>query len=332
MEKKMMKVLELDPNGICNAKCWYCPVAYGGNPTIGKKNMDIEVLIDVLDQLDKGRGDFVDPKFDTVINAHYNEVLLYPDFEKMIKAYEKYKLKTILFSNGTTLNKDKIDFIKQYPHVVKVITLNIPSAFPDQWAQYTGFNVKMFNKLIENLQYAEEEFFKNGMSFGIQVNGVQEDSLFENGGGVKLLRLAPHLDYDRNTGDVAKSLIEFKRLFPRSLVFSDIHLNDRSGKLEENDILTNFDIIKIQADNFNKKVVGCAGGEIFGPSRSEEWLHMNANGDIILCCHDYDFKTAYINIKDKSIKDIWEGQERQEMIKNSYSDFCRKCKYAIWEE
>jgi hypothetical protein len=327
----MIKVLELDPNGLCNAKCWYCPVAYGGNPVIGRKNMDINVLINVLDQLHKGRGDFVDPNFNIVINAHYNEVLLYPDFKKMIEAYHKYGLTTILFSNGTTLTKDKIDFIKQYPNVVNHITLNIPSAFPEQWAAYTGFNVKMFDKLIQNLQYAEEEFSKVGMMFGIQVNGVQEESFFENGGAVKLLKKAPHLNYDKDSGDVAKSLAEFKKLFPRSGVFSDIHLNDRSGKLEQNDVLSNYDIIKIQAQNFSKKVVACAGGESFGLSRAEEWLHINANGDIILCCHDYDFVTAYINIKDKTIKEIWESSERQDMIKKSYNNFCRSCKYAIWE-
>jgi len=153
----MIKVLEIDPNGLCNAKCWYCPVAYGGNPQIGKKNMDIDLFINVLDQLDKGRGDFVDPNFDTIINAHYNEVLLYPNFKEMIEAYDKYNLKTILFSNGTTLSKDKIDFIKSYSHVVKHITLNIPSAFPEQWSKYTGFNIKMFDKLMDSLKYAEEE-------------------------------------------------------------------------------------------------------------------------------------------------------------------------------
>jgi radical SAM protein with 4Fe4S-binding SPASM domain len=326
----MIKVLELDPNGLCNAKCWYCPVAYGGNPVIGRKNMPIEMFINVLDQLDKGRGDFVDPNFSIVINAHYNEILLYPYFEEMIQAYRKYGLKTILFSNGTTLTKEKIDFIKQYPDVVYHITLNIPSAFPEQWSQYTGFNVKMFDKLIENLKYAELELSKNDMYFGIQVNGIQEESFFENGGAIRLLNKAPHLNYNKDNGDVAKTIEEFKDMFPLSSVFSDVHLNDRSGKLEENDILSNQDIIKIQAENFNKKVTSCAGGEVFAQSRSEEWLHINANGDVILCCHDYDFKTSYINIKDKSIKDIWNGPERREMIDKSYNSFCRSCKYAVW--
>jgi radical SAM protein with 4Fe4S-binding SPASM domain len=326
----MIKVLELDPNGLCNAKCWYCPVAYGGNPEIGRKNMSIETLVDVLDQLDKGRGDFVDPNFSTVINAHYNEVLLYPYFKEMIQAYRKYGLKMILFSNGTTLTKEKIDFIKQYPDVVYHITLNIPSAFSKQWSRYTGFNIKMFDKLIENLKYAESELSKNGMHFGIQVNGIQEESFFENGGAIKLLNKAPHLNYDKNTGDVAETIKEFKRMFPLSSIFSDVHLNDRSGKLEENNILSNQDIIKMQAKNFNKKVISCAGGEEFAQSRSEEWLHINANGDVILCCHDYDFKTSYINIKDKSLKYIWTGPERKEMIEKSYNGFCRSCKYAVW--
>ena len=328
----MIKVLEIDPNGLCNAKCWYCPVAYGGNPQIGKKNMDINLFINVLDQLDKGRGDFVDPNFDTVINAHYNEVLLYPNFKEMIEAYDKYNLKTILFSNGTTLSKDRIDFIKSYSHVVKHITLNIPSAFAEQWSAYTGFNIKMFDKLMDSLKYAEEELvLKSGMSVVIQVNGVEDNSLFKNGGAIKLLNNSPKLNMNSVDGDVAKTIDKFKTIFPNIYSFKDVDLNDRSGKLEKNNILTNIDMIKIQADNFNKKVVGCAGGESFGQSRAEDWLHINANGDVILCCHDYDFETAYINIKDKTIKDIWNGKERKEMIEKSYNGFCKSCRYAVWE-
>lgn len=328
----MIKVLELDPNGLCNAKCWYCPVAYGGNPKVGKKNMDIELLISILDQLDKGRGDFVDPYFELVINAHYNEVLLYPHFKEMIQAYDRYNLKTILFSNGTTLNKDKIDFLAKYPFAIKQITLNIPSAFPDQWAEYTGFNVKMFDKLIENLKYLEEELvIKKYIPVGIQVNGIQDESLYSNGGHISLLKNAPTLDINKESGDVTKTINEFKRIFPNFGVFKDVNLNDRSGKLEENGILTNIEIVKVQADNFNKKVVGCAGGEDFAKSRSKEWLHINANGDVILCSQDYDFKTSYINLKNKSLKDAWLGDERKEMLKKSYKDFCIKCKYAVWE-
>jgi MoaA/NifB/PqqE/SkfB family radical SAM enzyme len=322
----MIKVLELDPNGLCNAKCWYCPVAYGGNPIVGKKNMPIEQLENILDQLHKGRNDFVDPNFKMVINAHYNEVLIYPYFKEMINLYRKYGLVTTLFSNGTNLTKEKIDFIKDNQDIIVHITLNIPSAFSQQWSDYTGLNIKIFDKMIDNLKYAESQ----GVKFGIQVNGVQEESLLENGGAIKLLNKAPHLNYDKISGDVAKTISKFKELFPLSAVFSDIHLNDRSGKLEENEILSNQEMIKIQTNNFSKKVIGCAGGEWDAQSRAEDWLHINANGDVILCCHDYDFTTAYININSRDIKSIWNGPERREMIKKSYSGFCRSCKYAVW--
>ena len=120
----MIKVVQLDPNGLCNAKCWFCPVAYGGNPKIGQKNMDFDALKNIIEQLDAGKGDFVDPNFNMILNAHYNEVLLYPYFKEMIQLYKQYGLKTILFSNGTTLNKEKIDFISDNLDVFFGITFN----------------------------------------------------------------------------------------------------------------------------------------------------------------------------------------------------------------
>jgi MoaA/NifB/PqqE/SkfB family radical SAM enzyme len=322
----MIKVIQLDPTGLCNAKCWFCPVAYGGNPKIGQKNMDFDVLKNIIEQLDAGRGDFVDPNFNMVLNAHYNEVLLYPHFKEMIYLYKDYGLKTILFSNGTTLNKEKIDFIADNIDVFYGITFNVPSAFSEQWALYTGLNVKIFDRLINNLHYANTKF-----KFNIQVNGVQEESFVENGGTITVLEKAPYLNYNSQTGDVAKAVNQFKILFPDANVFSDVNLNDRSGKLKESQVLSNQEAIKLQTNNFNKKVIGCAGGEWNAMSRAEDWLHINANGDVILCCHDYEFETVYINIKDKSIKDIWNGEERKKMISKSYSSFCRSCKYAIWK-
>jgi len=329
----MIKVVQLDPNGLCNAKCWYCPVAYGGNPQIGKKNMEIDVLTNILGQLDAGRGDFVDPNFKKIYSAHYNEILLYPYFKEMIFAYRKYNLVTQIFTNGTTLNKERIDFIKENKDVIKHITLNIPSAFPEEWSDYVGLNIKMFDKMMDNLQYLQDQsVIKNKeITVTLQVNGVQDESLFKNGGHITMLKNSPKINTDPHIGNTAKTINKFKTMFPKFYIFADIHLNDRSGKLDENNVMTNIETINLEIKNSNKKVIGCSGGDGNSLSRSEEWLHINANGDIILCCHDYDFKTSYINIKDNTIKEIWNGQKRKEMIKESYNNFCTKCKYAIWK-
>jgi radical SAM protein with 4Fe4S-binding SPASM domain len=76
------------------------------------------------------------------------------------------------------------------------------------------------------------------------------------------------------------------------------------------------------------KVIGCNN---MG-SRPDTWIHINANGDVFICCNDYDFETVFGNVNEKSIKEIWESQQRKDMIKHSYNTLCRTCVHAIWEE
>jgi radical SAM protein with 4Fe4S-binding SPASM domain len=67
-------------------------------------------------------------------------------------------------------------------------------------------------------------------------------------------------------------------------------------------------------------------------SRPETWLHMNANGDVFICCNDYDFETVFGNIHSNSVKEIWNSAARKEMIAQSYNTLCRACVHAVWEE
>ena len=77
------------------------------------------------------------------------------------------------------------------------------------------------------------------------------------------------------------------------------------------------------------RVIGCNGGIEFR-SRTNEWVHINPNGDLFICCADYNFETVFGNVNSTSLKNIWSSRERQEMIKKSYSDMCTKCSAAIW--
>ena len=49
----MIKYINIDPNGICNAKCWFCPVAYVGNSKENKTNMSIETMENILNQINE---------------------------------------------------------------------------------------------------------------------------------------------------------------------------------------------------------------------------------------------------------------------------------------
>jgi wyosine [tRNA(Phe)-imidazoG37] synthetase (radical SAM superfamily) len=43
--------MQLDPYGVCNAKCWFCPVKYKGNPIEGKEIMSPELLEKIIKNL-----------------------------------------------------------------------------------------------------------------------------------------------------------------------------------------------------------------------------------------------------------------------------------------
>jgi len=319
----MIQHINIDPNGICNAKCWFCPVAYAGNSKENKSNMSIKTMEDIFKQLDDGRGSWVRKD---IYNSpiHFNEVLLYPHFKEMLDLHRKYKIYIAIYTNGVNLTKEKTDLIKEYKDIVNQLILNVPSFNEKQWSEFTGFNIKIFPKLIENLKYAEEQLvdlFKPE-DFSIQANGINEKSLFKNNGWIEVLDNAPTYDTDINTGTLANIVKEMKSILPKMNIFERNNLGDRTGVLEKFNIISNQNAIK---EKNKGKVIGCS-------QNYPESLFISATGNVYLCCADFNYETVYINIKDKTIKEIWQGYERQNAIKKAYDGICTSCFRAIKEE
>ena len=70
--------------------------------------------------------------------------------------------------------------------------------------------------------------------------------------------------------------------------------------------------------------------------RDQEWLHFDADGEAILCCHDYFSKYKMGNINDASVTEIYQGDPIQQWRRwisgeeEAPADFiCRSCAYAI---
>mgnify|MGYP003332279702 CR=1 FL=1 len=67
-------------------------MAYEGNPKQGKEVMSIELLekiiLNIVEERDK--NGLVSKWFKTFYTAHYNEILLYPHFEDLLKICKKY--------------------------------------------------------------------------------------------------------------------------------------------------------------------------------------------------------------------------------------------------
>jgi len=321
MIKKILTI-NIDPNGICNAKCWFCPVAYVGNSKENKANMSIETMEDIFKQINDGRGIWVEEKIEN-FPIHFNEILLYPYFKEMLDLHRKYKIKIHIFSNGVNLTKEKTDLIKEYRDIVGSVQLNVPSLNEKQWSEFTGFNIKIFPKLVNNLKYAQEQFFNlfGSDEFYIMANGINEKSLFKNGGWLDVLDKAPIYNLDLNDGTLAEIVKEMKTILPKVNIWGRNNLGDRVGVLETFNIISNQNAIK---EKNSGNVIGCANS-------NPDSLYISAIGNVYICCADFNYETAYINIKDKTIKEIWHGQERQEAIKKAYSGICTTCFRAIKE-
>lgn len=323
---------QIDPNGLCNSECWFCPVAYSPNPEVGKKNMPIEKLDEILKQLVDGKGDFVSEDFSFIYTAHYNEILLYKHFEEMLGLFRCYGFKTIVLTNGTPLTRAKTDIIKKYPDVVYGICFNTPSANAERWSKMVNLPEKMFERLKDNISYAIEQLpdMFNEKRMSIQVNGITKMSLTEYGGWLDMLPNAPDLNLDPDNGSLATEVQEFNQMFPSMNIYGMPSLIDRAGHLDKHQVITNINGINGHAKKDKTRVVGCGNGIEVG-GRPKGWIHINANGDMFICCNDYDFESVYGNVNDKPIKDIWMSQEHLDMIDKSFNSICKTCSAAIWE-
>lgn len=335
-EKYKISQMQLDPFGVCNAKCWFCPVKYKGNPAEGKEVMSVELLEKIIVNLleERSREDgLVSKSFNGFYTAHYNEILLYPHFEEMLKLCKKYRLHTLVLTNGVPMTPEKTDLIKQYPEVITGVCFNTPAFEADVWSKRSGINIKQFDKLINNIKYATEnltDLVRSG-ALSIQVNGVNENSFSNRGGWLdKGLEFPTDIDLDQYKGELITQANLAREMFQGVQVYEVPSLIDRAGLLDN--VITNKEAIKrnLQGYNENKKVIGCGNGIEVG-GRPIGWVHINAAGDAFLCCNDYDFDFKFGNFKTQELRDFWGKEEHINLIQQSYDTICRNCASAIFE-
>jgi MoaA/NifB/PqqE/SkfB family radical SAM enzyme len=328
--------LQIDPYGVCNAKCWFCPVRYKGNPENGKDVMSPElfekIIKNLIDEREKPNG-LVSKAFNGFYTAHYNEVLLYPHFEEILKICRKYKLVTMVLSNGIPLTPEKVDILKQYQDVLSGICLNTPAFDAETWSKRSGINIKQFDKLISNIQYAVEQLpnMVKNKAFSIQINGSHDLSFIDKGGWLeKGPEFPKDMDLDVSDGELVQQERKAKELFPSVNIFTVPYLIDRAGLLDE--VMSNKPSIQknLMKNNEGKRVIGCGNGREVG-GRPIGWVHVNANGKAFLCCNDYDMEMQVGDFKTQELKDFWGTEEHIKVVKESYETICRNCASAIFE-
>lgn len=309
--------LQLDPNGFCNAGCWFCPVRYAGNPEDGKNQMPPDLVDKIFTDLisERESGGLVDKAFNGFYTAHYNEVLLYKHFEELLKLCRKHKLIFMVLSNGTTLTPQKTDLLVEYKDVISGVCLNVPCFEDELWAKRVNMSKSLFPKVVSNINYFMSQ---HPMQISIQVNGYDANNDWTQKGN--------NFPEDLQDDECDKQVALAKQMFPKANVFKMPHLIDRAGSIAG--VITNKHAIN--RHHAGKKVVGCMNSGEHG-GRPISWVHVNANGECFLCCNDYNMEIKFGDFKTQNLKDFWGTEDHINKIKQSYETICTDCAAAKFQ-
>jgi len=292
---------QVDFNGLCNAKCWYCPVKYEGNPSEFKHNTslhDIDLMLSKLKQ-----SNCLKPGFDFIYTSHYNEILLHPQFEGLLELFRKYNFKTMILSNGTPFTPDKVNTVLKYSDVVLGATLNIPDIDKERWSEKAGFSKSVYTTLVRNLQYINEHYPQANIQVNATTNGVTEHG-----------HISSIEEYTRITNS-------FNELVPNLRVHILGWLSDRAGLLSEHKVLVDKRLVK------NRVIMGCNHSHPVG-GRIYSWFHINSKGDLFLCCDDYQMKYKFGNLLEDDFDNIWLSRKHAEVILTARKEICVNCSSA----
>ncbi len=237
------------------------------------------------------------------------------------------------FSAGSSADiSQKTDIIKKNLDIIVGICLNVPAFEKEIWSKRSGMSINLFDKLISNIKYAEEQLHslaKNNM-LSLQINSATSNSFWEKGGWLTKEENFPQdLDLNPTTGELATQLQICKQLFPSINIYPMPSLIDRAGLLDTAKIISNKTAITNRLKKQSQLVTGCGNGREVG-GRPFGWLHVNARGDAFLCCNDYNFDYVFGNLESNSLKEIWVTEQHAKIIQKSFQEICVNCASSTW--
>tara|TARA_B100001287_G_scaffold266624_1_gene260767 strand:- start:98 stop:1021 length:924 start_codon:yes stop_codon:yes gene_type:complete len=303
-----IRYAQVDTNGLCNAGCWFCPVAYEGNPKEYVNQMTPDQFRNIIHQIHINKGGIVSEAFNGIYMSHYNEMLLWRYLEEGLQILREYKMGVMVLTNGTTLVPKKVDMLNNYQDVLYGICINAPIwTDRDLFAKRVNMRPKLFDRLVENVDYAYANY-KNKNSLSIQINGHDRES-----GAIK----GPKFPKDLDPFELDRQVAAARQRYPDINVFKQPHLIDRVGLID--DYISSEPFIKKGAE-----VIGCNG------KRDTEWLHINANADLFLCCNDYHMEYKYGNLNHQDLKDAWMSPKHKMVMKHAFGEICQQCTSAVF--
>jgi len=286
--------MEMSPSGSCNHRCLYCGLDFMGY----KPNyLKADILKERLSEL----GDL---GLKSIMYAGEGEPLLHPEMVSIIEHTRKSGIDVAVTTNGVLLKKEIVERVLINSEWIKV---SINGGTRETYAKIHQSKHDDFDKVIENLSFAAEIKKNNNYKC---VLGMQLVLLPENHHEVvSLARLARDIGMDY-------LVIKPYSQHPQSKTnkYSTIKYSDLEYLSEE--------LVNVNSDNFSVVFRSNAMKKWDNNQRDYEhclalpfWSYIDADGNVWGCSvYLGDDRFKYGNIYERTFKDIWEGEERQNSL------------------
>jgi MoaA/NifB/PqqE/SkfB family radical SAM enzyme len=286
--------MEVSPSGACNHRCSYCGLDFMGyKPNFLKAN----ILKERLSEL----GEL---GLKSIMYAGEGEPFLHPEMVSIIEHTKESGIDVALTTNGVLLRKEIVERVLINTEWIKV---SINGGTRETYAKIHQSKPDDFDKVVDNLSFAAEVKKDNDYKC---VLGMQLVLLPENHHEVvSLAKLAREIGMDYLVVKPYSQHPQSKTNKYSTIKYSDFDY--LSEGLE-----------KINSDNFGVVFRSNAMKKWDNNHRNYEhclalpfWSYIDAGGNVWGCSvYLGDDRFKYGNIYEKTFKDIWEGEERQNSL------------------
>lgn len=317
IHKKLSKTeitnIQIDPNGFCTQKCWFCPVRY--EPRLNLEVMSIHWFDYILEQINECIELGHISKTYQLWLSSYNEITADPYLEQRLECLRKHKAKFYLLSNGFNILKH-IELLHSYKDVILSYVINLPAGNAIDFKKFTQRSEKDFYSVLNGLTQLyslDPVYYKKNIA--ISINGVYDNC-----------RSLKHSLYQLPLGDTDKQVAQLKDCFPfLPRITENRPLCDRAGILKKYNAIDNLINKNLSIPHFCKNG-GKNGGRLY------EWLHIGCNGpdgagNLYTCCQDYQETYTYGTLKTTSLAELIHSKERAKAILDSTKKMCLECIY-----